>query len=106
MTKFELNSTVATVTWNRRLVALNPLTRLYVNIEGTVASFGIREYGEDYIKLVEIELNKDFSSVESKDVKRVLDMVNYHNDVLVDGYDLDGLAATFEEYLRVAGLLA
>lgn len=37
MEKFELYSTCATVTWCGRLVALNPLTRLYVEINNEFA---------------------------------------------------------------------
>lgn len=105
MEKFELYSTCATVTWCGRLVALNPLTRLYVEINNEFAKIGIREYGEGYTKLAEIELNKEFESISVKAAKPILDFVQQHNDVLVDGYDLDGFANTLEELLRVAGLV-
>ena len=106
MEKFELYSTCATVTWCGRLIALNNLTRVYVEVDRDKAEISIREPGKDFITLAEIELNKDFESVALKDAKRILDFIGEHNSVLLDGYDLDGLAATFEELLRRAGLLA
>lgn len=105
MEKFELYSTCATVTWCGRLVALNRLTRLCVEMNCEFAKIGIREPGESYTKLAEIELNKEFESISVKAAKPILDFVQQHNDALVDGYDLDGLANTLEELLRVAGLV-
>lgn len=61
--------------------------------------------GKSYTKLAEIELNKEFESISVKAAKPILDFVQQHNDALVDGYDLDGLANTLEELLRVAGLV-
>lgn len=105
MKKFELYSTCATVTWCGRLIALNNLTRVYVEVNHDKAEISIREPGKNFVTLAEIELNKDFESVALKDAKRILDFISEHNSVLLDGYDLDGLAATFEELLRCAGLV-
>lgn len=105
MEKFELYSTCATVTWCGRLIALNNLTRVYVEVNHDKAEISIREPGEKFVTLAEIELNKDLESVALKDAKRILDFISEHNSVLLDGYDLDGLAATFEELLRRAGLV-
>lgn len=84
---------------------MNNLTRVYVEVNHDKAEIGIREPGKNFVTLAEIELNKDFESVTLKDAKPILDFAQQHNDVLVDGYDLDGLAATFEELLRRAGLV-
>ena len=46
MEKFELYSTCATVTWCGRLIALNSLTRVYVEMNCDFAEIGIREPGE------------------------------------------------------------
>ena len=105
MKKFELYSTCATVTWCGRLIALNNLTRVYVEVNHDKAEISIREPGKNFVTLAEIELNKDFESVALKDAKHILDFISEHNSVLLDGYDLDGLAATFEELLRCAGLV-
>lgn len=105
MEKFELYSTCATVTWCGRLIALNNLTRVYVEVNHDKAEISIREPGKDFVTLAEIELNKDFESVTLKDAKRILDFISEYDSVLLDGYDLDGLAATFEELLRRAGLV-
>ena len=105
MKKFELYSTCATVTWCGRLIALNNLTRVYVEVNHDKAEISIREPGNGFVTLAEIELNKDFESVALKDAKPILDFVQQHNDVLVDGYDLDGLAASLQELLRRAGLV-
>ena len=104
MEKFELYSTCATVTWCGRLIALNSLTRVYVEMNCDFAEIGIREPGESYKTLALIDINKDFESISVKAAKPILDFVQ-HNNVLVDGYDLDGLAATLQELLRVAGLV-
>lgn len=105
MEKFELYSTCATVTWCGRLVALNHLTRLFVEMKHEFAEIGIREPGEAYKTLAMIDIKKDFESISVKAAKPILDFVQRHNDVLVDGYDLDGLANTLQELLRVAGLV-
>lgn len=105
MEKFELYSTCATVTWNGRLVALNHLTRLYVEVNCEFAEISVREPGEAYTTLAVIDLNKDFESISVKSAKSILDFVQRHNGVLVDGYDLDGLANTLQELLRRAGLV-
>ena len=105
MEKFELYSTCATVTWCGRLIALNNLTRVYVEVDRDNAKIFIREPNKEYVKLAEIELNKDFESISVKNAKPILDFVKQHNDVLVDGYDLDGLASTLQELLRRAGLV-
>ncbi len=105
MEKFELYSTCAAVTWCGRLVALNRLTRVYVEMNRDFAEIGIREPGESYKTLALIDINKDFESISVKAAKPILDFVQQHNNALVDGYDLDGLAATLQELLRVAGLV-
>ena len=105
MEKFELYSTCATVTWCGRLIALDNLTRVYVEVNHDNAKIFVREPNKEYVKLAEIELNKDFESVVLKDAKPILDFVQQHNNVLVDGYDLDGLAATLQELLHEAGLV-
>ena len=105
MEKFELYSTCATVTWCGRLIALNNLTRVYVEVDRDNAKIFIREPNKEYVKLAEIELNKDFESISVKNAKPILDFVKQHNNVLVDGYDLDGLASTLQELLRRAGLV-
>lgn len=105
MEKFELYSTCATVTWCSRLIALNSLTRVYVEMNCDFAEIGIREPGESYKTLALIDINKDFESISVKAAKPILDFVQQHNDVLVDGYDLDGLADTLQELLRRAGLV-
>jgi hypothetical protein len=105
MEKFELYSTCATVTWCGRLIALNNLTRVYVEVNHDKAEISIREPGKAYTTLAIIDLNKDFESISVKSAKSILDFVQQHNEVLVDGYDLDGLAATLQELLRQAGLV-
>ena len=105
MKKFELYSTCATVTWCGRLIALNNLTRVYVEVNHDKAEISIREPGEAYETLAVVDINKDFESISVKAAKPILDFVQQHNDVLVDGYDLDGLAASLQELLRRAGLV-
>lgn len=105
MKKFELYSTCDTVTWCGRLIALNNLTRVYVEVNHDKAEISIREPGKNFVTLAEIELNKDFESISLKVAKPILDFVQQHNDVLVDGYDLDGLANSLQELLRRAGLV-
>ena len=105
MKKFELYSTCATVTWCGRLIALNNLTRVYVEVNHDKAEISIREPGEAYETLAVVDINKDFESISVKAAKPILDFVQQHNDVLLDGYDLDGLAASLQELLRRAGLV-
>ena len=105
MEKIELYSSCATVTWCGRLVALNRLTRVFVEVNHDLAKICICEPGEARTVLAVIDLNKDFESISVKAAKPILDFVQQHNNVLVDGYDLDGLAATLQELLRKAGLV-
>lgn len=107
MRTFDLTSTqrVAEVTWKGKTVALHNFTRLYVTVDGDVAEFGVREPDSDYVTLVEVDLNKNFEDASLKDAKSVLEFIQKHNSVLVDGYDLDGFANTFEELLRLANLV-
>ena len=105
MKKFELYSTCATVTWCGRLIALNNLTRVYVEVNHDKAEISIREPGEAYETLAVVDINKDFESISVKAAKPILDFVQQHNDVLLDGYDLDGLAASLQALLRRAGLV-
>ena len=107
MKTFELQSTlkVATVTWNSRSIMLHHATRVFVEVNFDKAEIGICEPNKRYVKLAEIELNKGFEEASLKDANKIFAFVNQHNSALVDGYDLDGLAATLEELLRKAGLI-
>ena len=107
MKTFELQSTlkVATVTWNSRSIMLHHATRVFVEVNFDKAEIGICEPNNIYAKLAEIELDKGFEEASLKDANEIFAFVNQHNSALVDGYDLDGLAATLEELLRKAGLI-